>query len=187
MAARKKASKLKSTKSKTRNTLQSAGGRPSCYTDAIADEVCDRMAQGETLNAMCQDSHLPHRQTVAAWYMHGRGLDPEQHRAFSVNYARARELQACKWHDDMHDTAASVPWDKDAIQKARLIVDVSKWSLARMNRAVYGDKTELDIGGQGGNPLEITTTADVTHLSVEDRKDLERLAHKAMQRPKEVK
>src|SRR4051812_20660843 len=35
-----------------------AGG-PSIHADALAHEICDRIAAGESLRAICRDDHMP--------------------------------------------------------------------------------------------------------------------------------
>ena len=42
-------------------------GRPSKYTKAVADEICLRLAKGETLRSICRDEHMPHEATVRQW------------------------------------------------------------------------------------------------------------------------
>jgi Bacteriophage Sf6, terminase small subunit-like len=34
-------------------------GRPSIHADALAPEICDRIAAGENLGAICRDDHMP--------------------------------------------------------------------------------------------------------------------------------
>lgn len=42
-------------------------GRPSEFSDEIFEEICVRMAGGGTLRKICQDEHLPARETVIRW------------------------------------------------------------------------------------------------------------------------
>ncbi len=34
-------------------------GRPSLYTEALAAKICRRLAEGETLRAICRDKAMP--------------------------------------------------------------------------------------------------------------------------------
>ena len=42
-------------------------GRPSHYSAEIADTICDRLAGGESLRAICADAGMPDRATVCRW------------------------------------------------------------------------------------------------------------------------
>ena len=42
-------------------------GRPTKYTDALADEICRRIAEGEMLMQIVRDEHMPERKTVYNW------------------------------------------------------------------------------------------------------------------------
>jgi hypothetical protein len=56
----------------------------STYTPELADEICERIANGETLRAICRDPHMPSWVTVYTW----RKTYPQ----FSERFALAREL-----------------------------------------------------------------------------------------------
>ena len=44
-------------------------GRPSKYSAAIAKVICERLASGETLRAICKDQTLPSERAVRSWAM----------------------------------------------------------------------------------------------------------------------
>jgi hypothetical protein len=67
-------------------TDQRKRGRPSDYTDDIATAICDRLAEGESLRAICATEGMPDKATVLRWI--GR------HKEFRDQYAWAREAQA---------------------------------------------------------------------------------------------
>jgi hypothetical protein len=58
-------------------------GRPSKFTEALFQSICDRLAQGEPLAAICRDEGMPGRRTVYEW----EEANPE----LSAHIARARE------------------------------------------------------------------------------------------------
>jgi hypothetical protein len=61
--------------------------RPSASIDEIAAEICERLASGESLRAICRDDHMPKARTVYLWIardLHG----------FFQQYVRARETCA---------------------------------------------------------------------------------------------
>jgi hypothetical protein len=57
-------------------------GRPSSYTQEIADEICERLSKGEPLAQICRDDHMPGLTTVYDWQ--------KAHEEFSESFACAR-------------------------------------------------------------------------------------------------
>jgi hypothetical protein len=118
-------------------------GRPSLYTEALAAEICRRLAEGESLRAICTDKAMPAISTVMGWLFDGK------HDDFSAQYARAREAQAELRADEITDIADGVEHGaSEAVQAARLRVDARKWIAAKLLPKRYGDK--LDLGGTVG-------------------------------------
>src|SRR4051794_21605109 len=102
-------------------------GRPSRYSEKIATEICDRLAAGESLNAICRDEHMPHERTVRRWAI-------EDHEGFSPRYACARELKAEHLFDEIVDIADRVANEREAsiVNAARLAIDARKWVASKM-------------------------------------------------------
>ncbi len=46
-------------------------GRPSSFSQEIAEAICERLASGESLNSMCKDDNLPSITTVMNWLAKG--------------------------------------------------------------------------------------------------------------------
>ncbi|WP_342456036.1 hypothetical protein [Phaeobacter gallaeciensis] len=147
---------------KKRAPVKRKPGRPSTYTKKAGDEICRRMALGETLKEICQSPHMPTQTGVAKW----RQARPE----FDVQYVRAREDQMHAWADEivwLIDNAemgynVKVPLkskEMERIQKdgfvtfkfrrhhldhAKARVDVRKWLMAKVLPAVFGDRLNID-------------------------------------------
>jgi len=137
-------------------------GRPSIFTQSLADTICDRMADGESLRSICRSEDMPGTTTVVRWL-----TDKE---TFRAQYAKARELQADALFDEMLDISdeASNDWmekhDKENvgyslngehIQRSRLRVDTRKWIAARLAPKKYGDKTTTEISGPDGGAVVV--------------------------------
>jgi len=73
-------------------------GRPSTYSQEIADEVCRRLAGGESLRAICRDEGIPDESTVRLWASDDR-------EGFAAQYARAREVQFLAIADELLEIA----------------------------------------------------------------------------------
>lgn len=82
-----------------------ADGRPTDYTDEIADTICLRLSEGESLNKICFDDGMPCKATVYNW------LANEKHRDFLDKYTRARERQAETFVDECLDIADMSDFD----------------------------------------------------------------------------
>lgn len=150
------------------------GGRPSSYTDEIAERLCDEIAKGRSVVSVCDEEWAPSRQTVSDW-LNGRGAPPE----FSVNYARAREWQADRFASEVISIADD---NKDDANSRRVRVDARKWAAGKIMPKKYGDRASIDLGGQPGNPVQ-TQTVDLTaSLSDEDKASFAELARNALQR-----
>lgn len=117
-------------------------GRPSKFTQELADRICERLAAGETLRAICRGDDMPPESTVRTW-----ALDNE---AFYAQYARAREVGYAGLADELTEIADS---DGDPARD-RLRVDTRKWLLSKALPKVYGDKVEHT--GKDGGPIQFT-------------------------------
>jgi len=110
-------------------------GRPTSYTDEIAEQICDRIARGESLKQILADKEsgwLPGESTVYRWLA--------ENDFFRERYAHAREAQADGEFDQAKAIAMSAT--PENVQVARLQVDTIKWRAAKLAPKKYGDKIE---------------------------------------------
>lgn len=130
-------------------------GRPSSYTQEIADLICERIANGESLRKICADEGMPDKATVFRWL----AANDE----FATKYARAREEQA-----DLHaESIIDISDEKEveanyrgeevvlelsaaAIARNRLRIDARKWYASKLAPKKYGDKVETVVSGPNG-------------------------------------
>lgn len=118
-------------------------GRPSLYTPELAEEICRRLADGESLRAICRDDGMPDCVTVRRWLA--------AHEPFRTQYARARQDQADSFIDAALEIADSAePGRSDA---AKLQVDTRKWAAARMAPKRWGDSSALTLQNPDGSAL----------------------------------
>lgn len=109
-------------------------GRPTKFTQELADTICERIANGETLRAICRDIDLP-PSTVIEWTMNNK--------SFSEQYAQARQKQADAYADMILDEA----FNSHDAQIGRLRVDALKWVASKLAPKRYGDKVEVEQTG----------------------------------------
>lgn len=131
--------------------------RASAFTDEMADRICDRLANGESINAMCKDADMPSQATVFNWL--------QQQPTFLEKYTRAREAQADKLFDEILEIADSQEGDVyikdgveftnyDVIARAKLRVDARKWMAGKLRPKVYGEKIVQEQTGPEGGPVQ---------------------------------
>lgn len=143
-------------------------GRPTSYTDAIGETICNRIAEGELLTAICREEGMPAIRTVTGWLMASRegGSVPE---SFQANYNRAREQSVYIREDEITeisddgrndwmdrvinadgDTVRVV--DHEHIQRSKLRVDSRRWLLAKVAPHKYGDRIAVQGLDEHGKP-----------------------------------
>ena len=134
-------------------------GRPTKYTDALADEICRRIAEGEMLLQIVRDKHMPERSTIYGWI--------EQYEDSSDNYARACEISAdALVEKGLEILDGSSP---DCAQMDKNRAEYRKW-LAGKRNARYGERKSVELTGANGGPVEMITECDEARIaSVMDR------------------
>ena len=146
--------------------------RPSIFTQALADVICERIANGESLRRICMDDeNMPAISSVMRWL--------SEDKAFSEQYARAREIQAEGFFDEIADIAdnASNDWmeacdpdnpgyrlNGEHISRSKLRVDARKWMLAKMLPKKYGDKQQIDHTSSDGSMTPVSPDEAIDKL-----------------------
>lgn len=136
-------------------------GRPTAFSEAIAEEICQRIAEGESLRKICQDAHIPSKTTVLRWLL------SDEFSGFRDHYARAREAQADHYFDECIEIAdddendfnetdeGKKQWSWENVQRARLRVDVRKWAASKLRPQKYGDFHKHEHSGPKGGPVPV--------------------------------
>lgn len=113
--------------------------RPSKYTVELADEICERIATGESLRAICRDIGMPSRVTVLRW------LNSDD--VFVAKCARARELGADALEEDMAEIENDTLSGKLDPAAARVVIASKQWRAAKHAPKKYGDKQTIEHTG----------------------------------------
>lgn len=142
---------------KRKTPVEKKIGRPSIYTQDIADYICERIAtSSSSMNTICKEIDIS-VYSVINWLS-------ESHVAYRVNfskdYALAKQLQGDYLAEELldiadesdHDTEVGLDGKKvinhDAINRSRLRVDARKWAAAHLRPKKWGDK--IDVTSDGG-------------------------------------
>jgi hypothetical protein len=144
--------------------------RPTVFSQATADSICEQLAEGLSLRSICLDEAMPGKSTVFRWL--------ESNEPFRDQYTRAREAQADSLADEIVDIADDGQRDytidpetgreivnHDHIARAKLRVEARKWIACKLKPRKYGDRLLTELTGKDGGPIE---TRHVDELSDAD-------------------
>jgi len=138
-------------------------GRPSDYSAEIADTICERLSDGESLKDICSPDDMPNRATVYRWL--------SLHKEFNDMYALAREEQAETLADEILSIADEKGDDitvdgegnervnNEVINRSRLRIDARKWIASKLKPRKFGESKQIDHTSSDGSmsPNEMTS------------------------------
>lgn len=157
--------------------MKNKTGRPSKYTPELANEICEAIAtSSKGINTLCSENEdWPVPSTITDWIL----KDKE---GFSVLYARAKERQADFMAEEIlsiaddgrndtytHPETGLPMTNHDVINRSRLRVDSRKWLASKLAPKKYGDKLDLN---HGGNMAVTTTDVELEALTPELKKQV---------------
>ncbi|MDO3434603.1 terminase small subunit protein [Rhizobium sp. CBN3] len=142
-------------------------GRPSKFSQALAEKICARIADRESLRSICRDEDMPSKSTVLSW------LADEDKAAFRARYALAREIMADSFVDEMVEIAdngsddwiekknaagETTGWQEngEAIRRSQLRIATRQWVAEKLRPKKYGAKLEAEqsVTGEVSQLLE---------------------------------
>lgn len=167
-AAKQRARKTKTTAPETNNQPEPekdkpTRGRPTIYTQELANKLCTLMGSGKSLRKACEEITLAGtdicESTVRQWVI-------DDYNGFYAQYTRAIQVRALRWAEEIveisDDGSNDTYIDPDTgqertnheiVARSRLRTDTRKWMLSKVLPKVYGDKLDLNHGVQPENPL----------------------------------
>ncbi len=123
------------------------------YAEQKASAICESLANGESLRAICQAEGMPDEATVRGWV-----IDDVQ--GFAAKYNRARNIAL----DCMADGTISIADDLTEDPASRRIrFDARRWYLSKLAPKRYGDR--IEIAGDPDNPLNVNVTQSAELLT----------------------
>lgn len=126
-------------------------GRPSDYSQELADKICELLADGKSLRKVCENDWAPNKSSIFRWLR----TIPE----FCDQYERAKQESADSFADDMADIAddGRNDWmesndpdnpgykaNGEHVQRTRLRLDTRKWLAAKLKPKKYGDSQRIE-------------------------------------------
>lgn len=136
-------------------------GRPSSFTQAVADEIVERLSKGEPLADICRDDHMPAVRTVSDW--------KKANEAFSADFACAREIGwdaiALRARRTIRGYGPDLDGDSTGdVQRDKAIVDTDLKLLAKWDPKRYGDRLDLNHSGSIDTMDPETRQAEINRL-----------------------
>ena len=122
-------------------------GRPSLYTQEIADLICTGISEGKSLRSLCVAEDMPSEACVRRWVV-------DDHEGFAAQYTRARDIGLDCVADEVFEIADNTTGDH---QRDRLRFDARRWYLSKLAPKRYGDKI-AHVGGDpesGDRPVQV--------------------------------
>jgi len=118
-------------------------GRPSVYTQKIADKICEEIAtSNKSIRTICAMDGMPAVSTVLKWLQDGAN-------GFTEQYARAKEEQADLLVEDMLDIAEHASEDhtpftgSNVVQRDRLRIETRKWIASKLKPKKFVEKLDV--------------------------------------------
>ncbi|GJM00230.1 MAG: hypothetical protein DHS20C07_19090 [Methyloligella sp.] len=143
-------------------------GRPTDYTDELADKICEYIANGNSLNRWLNEdkANKPNRTTIYDWL--------NKHAYFADNYARAKQDSA-----DFHAEKILEVAEREDLNPndKRVRIDAMKWVASKLKPKSYGDRVAHEHTDGEGKPLE--NSVNLAVLKTEDLDSLAELLNKA--------
>ena len=146
-------------------------GRPTIYTQQLANLICLRIAEGESLREIVKSEGMPERATIYDWLL----KRPD----FSDNYTRAREEQADTLADEIIAIADEQPeiipvldkrtgeliehkLDNAFLQWQKNRIDARKWTAMKLKPKKYGERVAL--AGDADSPIKVEAEVQAENL-----------------------
>lgn len=161
----------------TNEALDSVMGRPTIYSEELAQTICESLMVGMSLRRICELDDMPAISTVMQWLASNKSDFMEQ-------YAHARQVQAEYLLDELIDIAddsskdyvivdGQERLDQEHIQRAKLRIDTRKWNIEKLAPKRYGAKQQLEHTGSDGGAIETinVTPEQVIQKMSEKRND----------------
>lgn len=161
-------------------------GRPTKYSQDMADRVCDLISKGKTIEQVGAMDDMPSRETIYDW--------KRDYADFSDSIARARVEQTHAWAEQIITIADDIQQDvlrdgdgnpvydsngnpkiiKEQPRRSQLRIETRQWIMERVNRGDFGNRQQMDVHHHFADKddaeilHELRTAAEAAGLSPDD-------------------
>jgi hypothetical protein len=137
-------------------------GRPSKYSEALADRIVGAMIAGSDLVAICQQPGFPDRASVYRW--------AAERPDFAARLEQAREALGDIAAFEIGQIAANCTPESAVADRVKLAA--LQWRASRLAPRKYSERRVNELVGAGGGPVAVEArppTIDITLLTPEER------------------
>lgn len=132
----------------------------STFNYDLAIRICERVAEGDTLSAVCAEEGMPDRKTFRQWCVRDEKV--------MQAYEAARLVKSHSLFDEVLDITRKLKTetlDNAKVNAFRVALDNLRWAAGKLNPREYGDKlpntpaiaiqinTPLNLGKQDKQPI----------------------------------
>lgn len=160
-------------------------GRPTVYSDKIAEHIIEQVSLGRTFTSICADTNMPTVRTIQYW--------AAQKPDFFAMLSRAREAGAEYLVGSLHDKMIQLVEDSEAKDKEllpprertdalKLYASHVQWMTARLNPRRYSERVLAEVAKLPPPPEEKTPAIAWDYLSYDERETVLELAKAAKRR-----
>lgn len=124
-------------------------GRPTIYTQELADTICEFISQGMSMRSVCRQKQIPEMPTIWRWI--------RENEEFGKQYASACQNRTDAQNEmliDMGDEAIEASKKSKGgvgnavVQAYKLKADNFRWVMSKMKPKKYGDRLDLTTLGE---------------------------------------
>lgn len=156
-------------------------GRPTLWTQELADEICGRIMLGEPVRQICLLEHMPCEASVYMWLA--------RYRDFMEQYTRARRVQAERMADELLEIADDgrndwierensrtgevyVVLNPEAAMRSKLRIDARRWLMGKYKPKKYGDYAGRPENKKDSDKEKIEHVPNIILAPYEDGSDI---------------
>ena len=111
------------------------------------EKICERLADGEALAAICRDHSMPAVRTFLRW--------ADEDDEIAAEYSRALAARA-EWFTAEHDRIRLTAVDRETAAAARVQLTALEWQMSKMAPKRYGERLDVGVGVQ----IDLTSLLD---------------------------
>lgn len=109
----------------------------------VVEQICYRMAGGESLSTICRDADMPAMQTVMRWLRD----NPDMGRM----YFTALQFRAARMAEELVDHCATLEaggLTQERINALKIVINTKQWTMSRLLPKQYGDHQIIEHTGE---------------------------------------
>lgn len=145
-------------------------GRPTDYTQELADDICEKIGDGDSMRAVSRCDDMPAMATLFRWLREKEDFK-EQYSIATLERAEAMGEDIIDIADnanndwmEAHGDSEGYRQNGEALQRSKLRVDVRKWHMSKVKPKKYGDRHHIDIADKTDKPDEEALNARIAEL-----------------------